>query len=578
MTKLTPFLLLISCVALLSCNSVKKYNETIIQKHSVADIHEDIDYTFKKIRKLHPNLHWFITEEKLQCKIDSVKNSITTPLTSEEFFFILSPLVSEIRQGHNAVGFPFEKMTKEERKKYKGSELPFGKLHFESIEGKVIISEIYDSIKTLQYAQLLEIGGIPVEDLIAKYNNLRSSDGYNATFYERRKGLFLPSYYRYENPTMDTVTLKLSLNDSIFDTTFYRVFKPSKAEKDSIDNLKDTADKKIDEAKDSADNKPELTKEEKKAEKEEKEKKGKYEKIRGYNKTLEIYTRDYEFLEADSTIAYLKVRGFMNGPYKELYDEFFAEVDTAQAEAIVLDLRDNLGGRLAEIHYLISYMAKEDFVTIQPMEAKTKTPIFKALWSGNNANPIALLVKTIATPFVLTYEQIRGKKRDGIFYITTNQSKPTPPKENAYQGKIYVLVNANSFSAASVVPSVLQNMERAIIIGEETGGTSNGTVAGIFKPITLPNSKLNVQFGMGMIRTPYVDTPDGFGVIPDVFLLPTLQDRTNGQDTELNYVINQVLAARMAKAALLKKNIDEEAGEELEEIEIEEEDNDEDEE
>ncbi len=568
MNKLTSLFILIACIASISCNSVKKYNTAIAKKHSVEEIHEDIDYTFKKIRKLHPNLHWFITEENLQNKIDSVKNSITTPLTSEEFFFILSPLVSEIRQGHNAVGYPFERMEKEERKRYRGSELAFNKLQFESIGGKVIISEIYDSIKTLQYAELLEIGGMTVDELSAKYNNLRSSDGFNTTFYERRVGLFLKSYYRYENPTFDTVTLKLSLNDSIFDTTFYRVFKPNPID-DTAKNLD------IEAKKDSIENLPELSKEEKEAKKKEEKEKRTYETIRGYNKKLDIYTRDYKFLEEDSTIAYLKVRGFMNGPYQQLYDEFFAEVDTAQSEAVVLDFRNNLGGRLAEIHYLISYLAQEEFVTILPMEAKTKTPITKALWSGNNKNPLMLLIKTVATPFVFSYEQVRGKKEDGIYYITTGQSKPTEPKSNAFKGKVYILVNANSFSAASVVPSVLQNMGVATVVGEETGGTSNGTVAGIFKPITLPNSKLGVQFGMGMIRTPYVDTPDGFGVIPDVFLLPTLEDRTNGEDTELNWVIKDVQSGRKAKEVEIDEELEDDSiieEEEVEEVEPEEKD------
>ncbi|MDC1370446.1 S41 family peptidase [Flavobacteriales bacterium] len=552
MNKLTSLFILIACIASISCNSVKKYNTAISKKHTVAEIHEDIDYTFKKIRKLHPNLHWFITEENLQNKIDRVKNSITAPLTSEEFFFILSPLVSEIRQGHNAVGYPFEKMEKEERKRYKGSKLPFNKLQFESIGGKVIISEIYDSVKTLQYAELLEIGGMTVDELSAKYNNLRSSDGYNTTFYERRVGLFLKSYYRYENPTFDTVTLKLSINDSIFDTTFYRVFKPNPIN----DSAKDL---EIEAELDSLENLPELTKEEKEAKKKEAKEKSRYETIRGYNKTQDIYTRDYKFLEEDSCIAYLKVRGFMNGPYEQLYDEFFAEVDTAQSEAVVLDFRDNLGGRLAEIHYLISYLAQEEFVTILPMEAKTKTPITKALWSGNNKNPLLLLIKTVATPFVFSYEQIRGKKEDGIYYITTGQSKPTEPKPNAFKGKVYILVNANSFSAASVVPSVLQNMGVATVVGEETGGTSNGTVAGIFKPITLPNSKLGVQFGMGMIRTPYLDTPDGFGVIPDVFLLPTLEDRTSGEDTELNWIINDIQSARETKEVEINEDLEDDS-------------------
>ena len=86
-----------------SCNSVKKYNETINTKHSVKEIHQDIDYTFKKIEKLHPNLYWFISKEELGRKIDSVKNSINTPVTSKEFYYILH---SDLKKGFEGLKKP----------------------------------------------------------------------------------------------------------------------------------------------------------------------------------------------------------------------------------------------------------------------------------------------------------------------------------------------------------------------------------------------------------------------------------------------------------------------------------------
>ena len=190
------------------------------------------NFAFKKINRLHPSLYWFISEEKLQFKIDSVKNSITEPMTSKEFYFVMSPLVSEIRQGHNAVMYPMDRMEKEEyEEKYKDTKNDFYKLEFESIEDKVIIGEIYDSTKGLLNAEVLKIDTFEVQDLLNKYNYLRSSDGFNTTFYERRGGLFLKSYYRIENPRMDSVTLTLKQDGIVFDTTFYRVKDTAKINK-----------------------------------------------------------------------------------------------------------------------------------------------------------------------------------------------------------------------------------------------------------------------------------------------------------------------------------------------------------
>jgi C-terminal processing protease CtpA/Prc len=518
--------LLILLLILSNCNSVKKYNETVNAKHSVKDLRKDIDFTFKKIKKLHPNLYWFISEEELNTKIDSVKNSITEPMTSKEFFFLLSPLVSEIRQGHNAVGYPIDRMEKDELEKYKKTKNDFNTLKFERIEDKIIISEIYDSVKTLLHAELIKIDTFEVEELINKYNYLRSSDGFNTSFYERREGLFLPSYYRIENPRLDSVKLTLSLNDSIFDTTFYRVEdtsgKKSKKEKITDNKIREEAEKPDDK----------ITR----IKNEAKEKKRKL--LRGYNERTKQFNRDYNFL-ADSTVGYLKIRGFMNGPYKGLYEEFFTEVNNVKPETVIIDLRDNLGGRLAEIHELLGYFVTEEYTTIREMESKTRTPRTNAMWSTNN-KPLVVLVKLIATPIIYSFEHVTSTKRNGIFFHEMKASKSSAPHGLAFEGKVYVIINGNSFSASSIISTNLQGSGRATIVGEETGGTYNGTVAGVFKPIKLPNSKVMVQFGLGMISAPYQENPDGFGVIPDYTVLPTLEHRKKGIDTELEWILKKV--------------------------------------
>ncbi|MEN8839224.1 MAG: S41 family peptidase [Flavobacteriales bacterium] len=516
------FALIFSFLLVTSCNSVKRYNETINSKHSVKELRSDIDFTFKKIEKLHPNLYWFISKEELSRKIDSVKNSITSPLTSKEFYYILSPLVSEIRQGHNAVGFPMDRFEKEEfEERFEKTSNDFTKLEFERVEDKIIISDVFDSIKSLQFAELLKIDSFEVKEILDKYNFLRSSDGFNTTFYERREGLFLPSYYRIENPTLDSVTLTLKKEDLVFDTTFYRAIDSSLLDKKKIKKEEKAKDKNAEKdsvEKEKHDNKPNH--------------------IRGYDKRTDRYTRDYKFLK-DSSVGYLKIRGFSNGPFSDLYDEFFAYVDSAESQTVILDLRNNLGGRLNEIHYLMEYLALDEFITIEPMEANTAIPRTNALWSANN-QPLLIVLKSIVTPFLYVYEKSTSKKKNGVYYHTMKSSKRTEPKENSFKGKVYVLVNGNSFSASSIISSNLQGSGRATIVGEETGGTFNGTVAGVFKPIKLPNSKLRVQFGLGMIKAPYTESPDGKGVIPDVTILPTLEHRLNNIDTELEWILKEV--------------------------------------
>jgi C-terminal processing protease CtpA/Prc len=55
------------------------------------------------------------------------------------------------------------------------------------------------------------------------------------------------------------------------------------------------------------------------------------------------------------------------------------------------------------------------------------------------------------------------------------------------------LINGASFSASSIISAKLKYEKRAVIVGEETGGANDGTVAGVNNTVTLPHSKLSRQ-------------------------------------------------------------------------------------
>ena len=57
---------------------------------------------------------------------------------------------------------------------------------------------------------------------------------------------------------------------------------------------------------------------------------------------------------------------------------------------------------------------------------------------------------------------------------------------------------------------------------------------------TLPASKLILRFGLLGCQTPYVSKMDGRGIFPDKEITPTLTDRLNGTDPELDWVLNDV--------------------------------------
>ncbi len=104
---------------------------------------------------------------------------------------------------------------------------------------------------------------------------------------------------------------------------------------------------------------------------------------------------------------------------------------------------------------------------------------------------------------------------------------------------MYVLINGGSFFASSLISSNLKGSERAIFVGEETGGAYNGKVAGMLPMLKLPKSKLNFRLGLARLAPYYKTANDGKGVFPDLEIKPTLEDRINGNDPELYRVLNE---------------------------------------
>jgi C-terminal processing protease CtpA/Prc len=102
------------------------------------------------------------------------------------------------------------------------------------------------------------------------------------------------------------------------------------------------------------------------------------------------------------------------------------------------------------------------------------------------------------------------------------------------------LINGVSFSATSIKSSHLSATNRAYFVGEETGGDFNGTIAGTMPYFTLPHSKVKVRFGLQLIAPTVKTKILGRGIFPDKKITPTLQDRIDGRDTEMEWILNKI--------------------------------------
>ncbi|MDO5975047.1 S41 family peptidase [Flavivirga jejuensis] len=509
---------------LISCRSIKNHNEQITKLHDVVDLHKDIDKVYNQLKRHHPKLYQYTSKKVLDFKFDSLKKAITTPIDSREFYKRLAPVVAQVKQGHVSLGSANKWHTKKERKKLLKNKFEFYALDFEYLENKLWVKSTRGKDSTIVGSEVVKIEDDLISDLVNVYKTRFASDGYNTTLHNRYMGRHFSNFYYKDKGTVDSLRVTFKNKDSLFIKTFRRLQKKEKPKKKDSTKTK----KRI-----------KLTSAEKKANRLAFKKERKFRRKHGYIKKYKEYTRNFRFMETDKDVAYMKLRSFTNGNYKRFYKESFAKLDSAKTKYLVLDLRDNGGGRIAEIDYLYSYLTQVDYKFIEDSEVNSRVPFLKFLMSNTTSNSIKVL-SGIVSPIIVVQNLIRTRKRDGKLYYRFRQTKVKAPKPLHFTGEIYVLINGSSFSASSLISTHLKATKRATFVGEETGGAYNGTVAGIYKIYELPNTKLKIRMGMMQIEAPQKQEPDGYGIKPDVEILPTVSDRKLKKDTELDWVIQDI--------------------------------------
>jgi hypothetical protein len=186
--------------------------------------------------------------------------------------------------------------------------------------------------------------------------------------------------------------------------------------------------------------------------------------------------------------------------FYKVMDAYFKALALSKTGNLILDLRDNQGGELLYGAYLLSYLMNKPFTVL---DAYYSIDPSKSDHSLRQSNGPAL----------------------GIHQ----------PKELAFSGAIFVLINGGSFSNSGIVAACLKRNQRAKFIGEETGGSSK-VLAGYIKNHTLKNTGIQVQIPTKQFMLDEAMPLSGRGVFPDY---PVVQNN-NDDDTVLQFAISLI--------------------------------------
>lgn len=319
-----------------SCTSVRRYNAHIEEEISASKLKKDVDFAYKKLKKYHPKLDLYISEDQIDYKFDSFKKTINSPLKRNDFFIKFFPIFESLGHGHTDLYPVFKRLNKKEKNKYKNSKSAFENYSFFLQNDSIYLVQDFSKTNPINSSSvLLAIDDILIQDLVKKYKTSLYGDGYNKTFSDNLFNRTFLNYITLEQGIKDSVELTFLMGSNVIRKKTFRSFSKPKKEIEKAEVVTTKAAKDI--------------------QRQLKIKQKRY----GYDKTSKTYSKDLSFPTNDSTIAVLKITNFRKGKIKELYKDAFTDIKNHKVKNLILDIRNNGGGYIKDAHYLYAYLVED---------------------------------------------------------------------------------------------------------------------------------------------------------------------------------------------------------------------------
>lgn len=68
--------------------------------YDIEELHKSMEILYKTLKEIHPSLYRFVEEEEFERLYQTTLDSISRPLTSDNFFKMINPLIQSIRDNH----------------------------------------------------------------------------------------------------------------------------------------------------------------------------------------------------------------------------------------------------------------------------------------------------------------------------------------------------------------------------------------------------------------------------------------------------------------------------------------------
>ncbi len=450
---------------------------TYLQPTPPDKLKEDLDFLFKTIEVVHPNMYTYISKGVFTGIREQLYQSINRPMNRLEFYKLVAPAVAAIKNSHTAVLPPH---LQEFTRYYLGGG-PVFPLEISWDEQNPVVCKNYSNDSLPPNCELLVINGRSVREMFADFSELFAAEGkhpYRCQLTNNPDSLRFLLFLEYGQ--IESWNLQIRSEDGeVNNHTIRSVPATEILHKKAKDN--DVASK------------------------------FRYQYFPDNNAVL---------LEIKSFGGKLDQPEVFRHAFKQFLNKSFRKIRKQKASNLIIDVRDNEGGGDNFVHLLLEYL------TSKPYRLYEKTVI---KISAQSHAAIEHIRRQVPDKF--------ANKKEGHIVTIELPFKTFPAKALRFSGHVFVLIGSRSWSASTVFASAVKCFNVGTLVGEETPDPP--TLYGSVVYSKLPHSEL--QFGVASkLMVAACGKPDGRGVLPDYEVKQKPQDTAKGVDTTLQYTLNLI--------------------------------------
>lgn len=447
-----------------------------------AQLKADLTLVRAALQEVHGGIYRYSTSDELERAFAVAEAKLDHPMDAWAFLRILAPAVATVRCGHTGVQWAPAMLKQLEQ----AALLP---LDVKLIDGKVFILRDHASAGALAGSEILAINGVPASSIVATLTAAAPGDGFI--------------------PTGRASRIARTFKEGLFNQLGMQgqfalsVRSPKNGAQQVHLNGQTLAALEAASAR-------------------------LYPQDQQSKKFIEL-----SFLD-QGQIARLQVFNFMDDAEEDdgesLLRQAFEKIAAAGAQTLLLDLRNNGGGEDSLGKQLYAHLVERPFPYYQELRVNRAGVSFASHVEGRAGMSEAALLA-----------------RPGGGY--TQRSHPNlgiqQPAGPTYKGKVIALINGASFSTTAELITQLHDKQRAVFVGEESGGAYQGNSSGRSVTLVLPNSALRVIIPLVTYTLAIGGShPNGRGVTPGHAVTPSINDYLDGRDRPLETAL---ALARSAK-------------------------------